>query len=129
MREGMGGYSVPGTNIPDKLIAGNAISILTEGVTLKAGQGVLLRGSVIGIETATGKGVLCDANAADGSKVAKYILAEESIDTTSGDVIATHYKSGIFNKSALIFGTNGAPTTLATDLRVVNIHLQGEMPY
>jgi hypothetical protein len=129
MREGMGSYSVLATNTPDKLIAGPEIPILVEGVTIKTGQGILARGSVIGIETATGKGILCDSAAVDGSEVARYILAEEEIDTSSGDVVATCYKSGIFNRQALIFGTNGAPATLDTDLRSVNIHLRDEVPY
>jgi hypothetical protein len=129
MREGMGGYSVPGTNEPDKLIAGHAIPILVEGVKLKGGQGILLRGSVIGIETATGKGILCDANAVDGSKTALFVLAESSIDTTSGDVTATHYKTGTFQRTALIVGVNGAPTTLDSDLRTVGIFLQDEVAY
>ncbi len=129
IREGMGGYSVPGVNDPDKLIAGYDVAVLIEGVTIKSGQGVLARGSVIGIITASGKGLLCDANASDGSKVASFILAENSIDTAAADVIATCYKTGTFNRDALIFGVNGAPTTLDADLRNVGIYLQDEVPY
>lgn len=123
-REGMGSYAVVGTNTPDKLIAGSEVQMLMEGVTIKTGQGTLSRGSVLGIETATGKAILCDANATDGSKVAKYILAEDSISTASADVIATCYLTGIFNRDALIFGTNGAPTTLSADFRDVGIYLK-----
>lgn len=125
----LGNYEVIGTNNSDKLIAGQDIPILTFGVLIKTGQGVLVRGSVIGIETATGKGILCDANAADGSQVAKYILVQEGVDTSTSDVYATCYKSGIFNRKALTFGTNGAPTTLDDDLRNVNIHLRDELAY
>jgi hypothetical protein len=129
MREGLGGYAVLATNEPDKLLAGADIPVLVEGVTLKAGQGILNRGSVIGIETATGKGILCDKNAVDGSQTAKFILAEDSIDTTAADVIASSYKSGKFNKKALIFGVNGAPATLDADLRDVGIYLADEIAY
>lgn len=128
-REGIGGYSVPGTNIPDKLIAAYDILILTGGITLKSGQGILTRGSVIGIETATGKGILCDSASADGSQTAKYILAEDSIDTTNADVVATCYKTGIFQREALVFGANGAPATIDDDFRNVGMYLQGEVPY
>lgn len=123
MREGIGGFSVLGTNTPDTLIAGTAIPVLTEGVLLKPGQGILERGSVIGIITASGKGLLCDAESEDGSQTAMYILAENSIDTTSADVLATCYKTGPFRKSALKFGANGAPDSLANDLRDVGIYL------
>lgn len=129
MSEGLGSYEVIGTNNSDKLIAGQDIAILTSGVLIKTGQGVLTRGSVIGIETSTGKGILCDSSAADGSEIAKYILAEDNVDTTSADVYATCYKSGIFNRKALTFGVNGAPTTLDDDLRNVNIHLRDELAY
>lgn len=128
-REGLGGYAVAGTNTVDKLIAGHDVPILKEGVKIKTGQGVLARGSVIGIETETGKGIICDADAVDGSEVAVFILAEDSIDTTGADVIATCYKTGIFNRKALVFGVNGVPETLDADLRRVGIHLQDEAPY
>ncbi|HYE80869.1 MAG TPA: head decoration protein [Clostridia bacterium] len=221
-REGIGSYQVLATNTPDKLIAGQDIPILTEGITLLKGQVALLRGSVIGLISAAagdvtadaentgdgtvtgfsigkdakignyliqctavaanagtfavyapdgtrlkdaavgeayvstqinftindgetqdfivgdkftlpvaagGKGKLCDANSVDGSQTAKYILAEESIDTTAEDVVATCYKTGTFNRNALIFGTNGAPATLDADLRDVGIHLRDEISY
>lgn len=128
-REGIGSYQLLATNTPDKLIAGQDVPILTEGVTIATGQGVLTRGSVIGIVTASGKGLLCDKNAADGSQAAKYILAEDSIDATAGDVVATCYKTGQFNRNALIFGANGAPATLDADLRDVDIYLRDEISY
>jgi hypothetical protein len=129
MREGLGGYAVLASNVSDKLLAGAEIPVLVQGVTLKTGQGVLVRGSVIGIETATGKGILCDTDAADGSKVARFILAEDSIDTTAADVVATCYKTGKFNRTALAFGVNGAPNALDADLRAVGIHLTDEKSY
>ena len=219
-REEIGSFSVVGTNTTDKLIAGSSVTLLVEGVTLKSGQGVLSRGSVIGIinavagtvavdEENTGdgaisgfaignnaqigdytvectaaatdagtfavyapdgtkmkdatagvayvsnqinftigvgetdyavgdkftlpvaagnKGKLCDANSVDGSQVAMYVLAEDAIDTTA-DIIATCYKTGLFNREALVFGTNGAPATLDSDLRKVGIYLQDEVSY
>jgi hypothetical protein len=129
MREGLGGYGVLATNDSDKLLAGADIPVLVEGVTLKTGQGVLARGSVIGIITATGKGLLCDKNAVDGSAVAKFILAEDLIDTTAADVVSTCYKAGKFNRKALVFGANGAPLTLDADLRDVGMYLADEKAY
>ena len=128
-REGMGSYQVMATNTPDKLIAGQNVPILTEGVKLLTGQGILLRGSVIGIITTGGKGKLCDSVSSDGSQAAKYILAEDSINTGTGDVLATCYKTGMFNRDALIFGANGAPATLDADLRDVGIYLRDAISY
>lgn len=129
MRGELGGYAVLATNVPDKLLAGADIPVLTEGVAIKLGQGILSRGAVIGIETATGKGMLCDKNAVDGSQTAKFILAEETIDATVADVVATCYMTGKFNRKALLFGINGAPTTLDADLRGVGMYLADEKSY
>lgn len=128
-RQGMGSYGVLATNVPDKLIAGAAVPVLTDGVNIASGQGILKRGSVIGIITVSGKGKLCDSESEDGSEAAKFILAEDEIDTTAADVMATVYKTGEFNRKALVFGANGAPDTLDVELRGVGIHLVGEMPY
>lgn len=117
--------AVAATYTPDKLIAGQEIPLMVHPVTLKAGQGVLKRGSAIGIETATDEGILCDKDAADGSQVMKYVLIEDT-DTTSA-VVTSCYGSGIFNRKALIFGSNGAPAKLDEDLRPLNIFLKDEI--
>lgn len=77
---------------------------------------------------AVDKGVLCDKNAIDGSQIANLILAE-TIDTTSADIVATTYKTGVFNRDLLVFGTNGAPDTYEQDLRDVGIHVKDRAPY
>lgn len=124
----MASYEVTGSVNPDKLIAGHEIPLLTTGVLLASGQGVLERGSVIGIVTADGKGKLCDSTATDGSQVAKYILAED-VDTTGGDVMAVCYKSGVFNRNALIFGGTDTADVHEDELRDVNIYLKDEISY
>ncbi|MDI3534818.1 MAG: hypothetical protein PWQ82_1183 [Thermosediminibacterales bacterium] len=124
----MASYEVTGSVNPDKLIAGHEIPLLTTGVLLASGQGVLERGSVIEIVTADGKGKLCDSAAADGSQVAKYILAED-VDTTGGDVMAVCYKSGVFNRNALIFGGTDTADVHEDELRDVNIYLKDEISY
>ena len=121
------GYQEVGSIVPDNLIGGTEVPLLTAGVTLLTTQGILVKGSVIGVITASGKGLLCDKNSSDGSEVGKFILTED-VDTDSGDIMSVCYKSGIFNQDALTYGTNGAPTTIGSQLRDVGIHLKAEYP-
>lgn len=117
-----------GSVAPDKLIGGHEVPLLTAGVTLAAGQGVLQRGSVIGIVTADGKGKLVDKASVDGSQVAKYILPTE-VDTTGGDVKVACYKTGLFNRDALIFGGTSTASDHEAELRDVGIFLTDSMAY
>jgi len=124
----LGSVSVLGTNKADNLIVGVEVNVMTQDVLLLTGQGILARGSVIGIITASGKGKITELGSADGSEVANLILAE-TIDTDSGDIVATAYKAGVFNRDLLVFGTNGAPATFEQDLRDKNIHVKDQAPY
>lgn len=116
-------FEETGVYKPDNLIAGTTINLSYKGVTIASGQGVLSRGSVIGIITASDKGKLCDSTSADGSEVASVILAED-VDTTDADVVAPCYQSGEFNREALIFGGSDAVDDHESELRTVNIILK-----
>lgn len=104
-------YEKIGEILPDNLIAGQEFPILIKGVTLAKNQGVLKRGTVLGIVTATGLAKLVDSTKTDGTQNADCILADD-IDTGSGaattDFKATAYYTGLFNKNALIFGGDDA---------------------
>lgn len=89
---------VAGTFEADNLIVNNDFRIQTSGVSLKSGQGVLKRGSVLGKDT-DGKYVLADKSK---SVVATCILADDT-DTTE-EVNAVVYITGAFNSNKLIFG-------------------------
>jgi len=126
----MAGYMELGKITPDNLIGGHEIPLLTTKVTLLSGQGILKRGSVIGIISSSGsnqgKGKLCNKSSSDGSQVAKYILSQD-VDTTSGDAPGIVYKTGIFNRNALIWGSGDSATSTHEDeLRDVNIYLRDE---
>lgn len=113
---------------PDNLIAGNDIPLLTKAVTLQGGQGVVKRGTVLGIITATGKAVPVDNVAADGSQNADCILADD-VDTTGGDVVAEAYRSGHFNRQALIFGGDDTAADHEERLRELGIFLSDNISY
>lgn len=121
-------YNVIGTSIPDNLIAGNDIDMNIKAVTVLAGQGILSRGAVLGIITVGGKGKLVAKASADGSQVAKFILAD-TIDTTSGDIVATCYQSGQFNRDALTFAAGNVTADHEDNLRIYGIFLKDNIAY
>lgn len=108
---------------PDNLIVGHEVPSLIQGLVLEAGQGVLEKGSVLGVITKSKKGKLCNSTNEDGSEAAKFILSKR-VDTSSGDVITIAYKSGIFNKDKLIFGGNDSAEDHRTKLRDLDIHIR-----
>lgn len=60
----------------DKLFAGD-FPLATEAVAISAGEGALLRGTVLGVVTSTGKLAVVDKNANDGSQHPYCVLAED----------------------------------------------------
>lgn len=116
------GYEVIGTMAPDNLIAGANVPVLVQGVTI-AKSGVLKRGSVLGVVTASGKAVLANKSANDGSQVAKYILADD-VDAAEADVVAQCYVSGLFNRKALIFAEGNTAADHEDSLRQYGIFLK-----
>jgi hypothetical protein len=88
---------------------------LPRGVSLKQGQGVLKKGTVIGRITADGadkgKAVAYSASATNGSEVALCILDNDH-DTTVSDVGASAWIAGIFNESKLTGIDSAAKTAL-----------------
>lgn len=82
-----------------QLFAGDFPRVM-KPATVVSGSGVLAKGTVLGIVTASGKfGVYADAGAG-GLDTAKGILAED-VDATSADVNTTVYLAGDFNETAL----------------------------
>lgn len=96
------------SNSPDNLIAGS-LDIIALEITVKAGQGELPRGQLLGKITGDDY-IKCLSTANDGSEAGACILAED-IDATSADVVTTGYFQGEFNENAVLFS---APDTAAT---------------
>lgn len=121
-------YSTLDTFTPDNLIAGNEVPLLTKAVTLQGGQGVVKRGTVLGIITATGLAVPVNNANADGSQNADCILADD-VDTTGGNVVAEAYRSGHFNRKALVFGGDDTVADHEARLRELGIFLSDNVAY
>lgn len=120
------GYEVTGSVSYDNLFGGPDVEVLTTGVLLASGQGVIKRGTVIGKITASGKGKKTDKANSDGSQIAKFVVAQD-VDTTSTDAMAVCYKSGLFNRNALIFGGTSTAANHEDELRDVGILLKDEI--
>ncbi|WP_425057626.1 hypothetical protein SCACP_21430 [Sporomusa carbonis] len=106
----------------DGLIAGTDPAIFTANEIIATGTGVLPRGRVLGKVTATGKLVSVDSTKTDGSEKPYAILAYP-VDATSADVVATVYKSGVFNREKLSFGGTDTASQHEDALRDLNIYL------
>ena len=120
-------YTVSGTFVQDNLIAGQEVDLLTAGITLAKNQGVIKRGTVLGIITASGLAQIVDSTKADGTQNPNCVLADD-VDTGSGaataDFPATAYVQGLFNSKALIFGGTDTADKHETELRRLGIFLR-----
>jgi len=117
-----------GSTTPDNLIAGTTHPVDIKGVTVLTGQGILARGTVLGIVTTSGKGKKVDSSAEDGSQVADCILTD-TVDTTNGDVVTSAYISGEFNRGALVFGGTDDAADHEATLRTKGIFLKDVQAY
>ncbi len=109
------------TYTPDNLLAGD-YPVVTDIVVILTGE-VLARGAVLGKITASGKHILCDSAAVDGSAVPVAILAE-AVDATAADVNAEVYLSGAFNEAGVTVAAGDTADTVRAALRDVNIYLK-----
>ena len=116
-----------GTFEYDNLIAGNAVPLLAAEVTLAKNQGVVEKGTVLGVVSATGLAVPVDDTNADGSENPHSILTDD-VDTGDGsatdDFVTTAYVSGLFNSAALIFGGDDVVADHELALRKLGIFLK-----
>ena len=129
---------------PDSLIAGNEFPIMKEGIGLKAGQGVLKRGSLI-MKCADGAGYIAGTvvtvttgegeNAkTENAEMNVFGILTDDTDTgtkTSADNIpAVCYQTGEYNRAAVIVTGEGAKVeTYENDMRKAGIFLRNIQKY
>lgn len=117
-------YETLGTYTPDNLISGTEINTTCKEVKLKIGQGILVRGTVLGKLTAEDACKIVDKANADGTETA-YCILTDTIDTdVAEDVTTTGYFTGIFNPDALTFATLNTVADHELELRKLGIHLR-----
>lgn len=98
---------------PGDLLVGD-YPVAVRPVVLAGGQGILKRGSVLGV--ANGKYLLSESAASDGSEVPALVLAID-VDTTAGDVTKDAYASGSFDAAKLFYGTGHTSATVEAAFR------------
>lgn len=108
--------------LPDQLVAG-AFPLVTQPITVASGAGVVARGTVMGIVTASGKYIPSASAASDGSQTPVAVLAD-TVDATSADVASGAYFSGEFNSNALTLGAGWTTATVAAALRDASIFIK-----
>lgn len=108
--------AILGTRKYDNLFAGD-FDVVTESVTVGDN---LVKGTVVGIITASKKAVAVDSSKSDGSEKPYGVLAEDA----EADSIATVYLTGEFNENVLIFGGDDTAETHKRALREIGIFLK-----
>lgn len=123
-------FKKTGEFTPDSLIVSPDYPILKEGIGLKAGQGVLKRGSLI--MKGTDKAGYIAGTAGEGLKLFGILTDETDTgsDSTAENIPAVVYQSGEFNREAvLVSGEGAAVDTYEDDLKGIGIYLRSVQNY
>jgi hypothetical protein len=106
----------------DNLIAGDFPRETVE-VTLLSGAN-LVRGTVLGRITASGKVVAVDTGGDDDGRRSPYAVLAEDVDASAGDKVGPAYLSGDFNEDELVFGGSDTKETHRAAMRDLNLYLK-----
>ena len=115
---------------PDSLIVSPDFPILKEGIGLKAGYGVLKRGSLI--MKGSDKAGYIAGSEGEGLKIFGILTddTDTGTDKSADNVPAVAYQSGEFNREAVIVSGEGATIdTYEDDLKGINIYLRSVQNY
>lgn len=113
------------TYTPDNLIAGD-YPIVTDIVTID-NEADLVRGTLLGKITATGKYVLCDTDGTDDGRRTPACILGEDAAAASAEVEAVVYLSGAFNGDSMTFATGETAATHRAALRDLNIYVKNSV--
>lgn len=91
-----------GTCEADNLIISGKFQRDAVSVTIASGEGVLSRGTVVAMSDKSRKCVILGTTAATGETLTPYGIICDEVDATSADAVTTAYRTGHFNKEALI---------------------------
>jgi len=114
--------------VPDDLIGSNAADLLARKYVLSADQ-VILRGTLMGVVTASGEVIKSLSAAGDGSQTPFGIAAHDmdatiGPDSPPGDQEILVFVRGSFNENAVIYGTAHTKDTVREGLRDKGIYLE-----
>lgn len=115
------GVSSADSPVYQELIANNSSLLFARKATLAAGQN-LKRGALLGRITASGKLVLSQAAASDGSQTPVGVLVHDT-DATAADVETLHYVRGDFNSAGMTIGAGHTLDSIASGLADLGIFI------
>lgn len=107
--------------VPDQLVSG-PLQLVTDSVTIGV-AGVLKRGMVLGMVTASGAFIPSKKDATDGSEKPSAILVDD-VDTTAAAQTGGVYLMGEFNQHRLIFDATWTVAELKAQFRPLAIFLR-----
>ncbi|MCO7512392.1 head decoration protein [Serratia fonticola] len=107
--------------VPDQLVSG-PLQLVTDSVTIGV-SGVLKRGTVLGMITASGSYIPSKKDATDGSEKPVAILVD-NVDTTTTAQTGGVYLMGEFNQNRLIFDATWTVAGLKAAFRPLAIFLR-----
>lgn len=106
---------------PDQLISGPLQVVTDTGIIAKAG--ILKRGAILGMVTASGEYVISKKDATDGSEIPCAILVDD-VDTTTDAVDGGLYLMVEFNQNRIIFDDTWTAADLKAAMRPFSIFLR-----
>src|SRR5262245_8856433 len=109
---GLAGFSSLGSTSYDELVAGETI---TQSGVIATGQGVLLRGTIMGKDPATGKWTRAYAPPSG-------ILVHQT-DTTLGDVVSVVHVKGEYKDNVVVLPAGKTMAETRAALWMYSIHL------
>ena len=117
------GFESEGSSVvDDQLIASDGGNLIGRKYTLLSGQNVV-RGTVLGVVTASGKVITSLSAAVDGSQT-PFCIAAHDVDATGGDKDIEVYTRGNFNEHKLTLGTAHTLASIREGLRGKGIYLE-----
>lgn len=114
----------------DELLAGGVSPVVAIPIIVKAGSGMITRGTVLGVleqvkepDLYAGTPITApvDSTKTDGREEPYAILADPEVDATTKDVRAVAYTSGEFNRHALKFGGTDKVAQHETAMRKIGL--------
>lgn len=96
--------------------------IVSETVIILSGQNIV-RGTVLGRVTATGKMKIVDSTNSDGSEN-PYAVAVEDVDASAADVTSAAFTAGVFNENKLVVGGSDTVAQHKDAMRLLGMYQQ-----
>ena len=117
-----------GTLKADNLFIDEKFPVDAVGIIIASGEGLLSRGTVVAMNETTGKSVILGTTPSGGEILTPYGIICDDVDATSADTFTMVFRSGHFNRNALIVEENYEMTSKdESALRNGGIYLSNAM--